>query len=107
MKIKATKVLTNELNKNKTKQFKDYQINLIKLSEQQFNRLVDSNYGYYEHSVDYDYKTSKFNVIEVCYPYNYYACNTYLTTKDLHNIYKQSDKTYNGFIKAFFDAVEV
>lgn len=106
MKIKATKVLTNELNKNKKNQFKDYRINLIKLSEQQFEHYVDIN-GYYEHSVDYNYKTSKFNVIEVCYPYDYYACNKYLTTKDLHKIYKQSDKTYNGFMQTFFECVEV
>lgn len=56
-------------------------------------------------------KIDKYNiygVIVVEYPYNYYACNKYITTNDLIKIWKNTnDKTINGLAKAFCEFVEI
>ena len=101
MKIKATKTLASVLNKN----IKEYQINLVKLNDKQFSYYVDIDI--YNHDIDYDYTTNKFNVIEIIYPFEYYANNRYITTKELTKIFNKSDKTLNGFIDAFKSYVEV
>lgn len=101
MKLKCTKTLANELNKN----IKDYEISLIKLSENEFTWYVDIDK--YKHEIDFDYKTNKYNVLCVYYPNNYYACNKYITTNELSEIFNKCDKTLNGFIKAFFEYVEI
>lgn len=71
-------------------------VDLVALTPEQFRYCVD--YNDYEHEVDYDWKTSMFKVIRVIYPSEYYACDKYLTTKDLSYCLKQSDKTFNGFM---------
>lgn len=102
MKLKATKTLAKELNKRIEK----YNIYGERLTERQFTFMVDSNY--FNHEGDFDYTTNTFGVIVVEYPSNYYACNKYITTRDLVKIWNNTqDKTLDGLAKAFFEYVEI
>lgn len=101
MKVKTTKTMAKTLQQY----FKDYKITQEKLTERQFifNVSIDA----YNHENDFDYITNKYNVLKVTYPNNYYACNRYLTTNDLIRAYDNSDKTFNGFIKAIKQEIEI
>ena len=46
-------------------------------------------------------------VITIYYPANYYACPRDLDDYDLLRIFKQSDKTYNGFFADLLDDIEI
>ena len=101
MKLKATKVLAKLLNEK----IKDYEISLVKFSKNAFEWYVDMDS--YKHTIDFDWKTDKFSVICVSYPCEYYANDKYITTKNLCEIFKNSNKTLDGFIEKFFEYVEV
>ena len=101
MKLKCTKVMAKLLNEK----IKDYEITLEKMTERQFAFLVDLDS--FNHEIDFDCATNKFNVLCVNYPQDYYANNRYITTKELIKIYNQSNKTLDGFIQSFFEYVEI
>lgn len=107
MQIKTTQKFakTMQTQLKKIDKFKNYKITLEKLTQNQFEYYVDcySLHGF----EDYDFTTGKFKVIKIVYPLDYYACDKYLTTSDLIQIYNKSDKTFEGYIKAFCDFVEV
>lgn len=98
MKVKPTHKMVECLKKVLT----GCQVDLVNLTPQEFRYFVDIDD--YDHEVDYDWKTSLFKVIRIVYPSEDYACDKYLTTKDLSYCLKHSDKTFNGFmeeVKAF------
>ena len=101
MKLKVTKTLANTLNKAT----KYCTITTTKLTPQQYSILVDI-YPF-NHDNDYDIITNTYKVMVIEYPPHYYANNQYITTNDLVKIYKMSDKTLNGFIKAFNNYIEI
>ena len=105
MKVKATKVMAEMLNKKFKEHNDGYDVSLEKMSERRFSVNVDLNS--FDHDDDYDYKTGQFNVICVMYPLDYYACNRYLTTKDLVRAFQKSDKTLDGFAEAVYESVRV
>lgn len=94
MKIKTSKVLAKLLNDN----IKEFNIYQQKLTPQQFGWYVDCINS---HDNDYDYKTDKYSVLYITYPANWYANTKYITTDDLYQIFKKSNKTLNGFIDTF------
>lgn len=94
MKIKTSKVLAKLLNDN----IKEFDICQRKITSRHFRLCVDCTQT---HDNDYDYKTDKYSVLCITYPSNWYANSVYITTDDLHRIYKQSNKTLNGFIDTF------
>lgn len=104
MKLTTTKTLTNILNKNSK-----YKITLEKLTIEQFKILVD--FDVWEHEIDYDFTTGKFKVIKVVYPDNFYACDNYITTKDLQRIIQtfasNEQKTLDNFIIHFNNYIEI
>ena len=98
MKIKPTYKMVSYLRKL----LNGCKVDLVYLTPEQFRCCVD--YNDLDHEVDYDWQKSIFKVIRVIYPSEDYACNKYLTTKDLHYCLGQSDKSFNGFmeqLKAF------
>lgn len=101
MRVQTSKVMADLLQKH----FKKYTIYKTKMSENQFKYCVDLDV--FNHDDDFDYKTNKYNVIVIEYPCEYYACNSYLTTKDLTKIFNKSDKTLDGFINAVKNAIEI
>lgn len=106
MKIKATKTMATALNKAmKNSKLSGYKVSLEKFTERQFSLYVDIDS--YKHDADYNLEDGTFNVLKIAYPQDYYACNRYLTTRDLVNIYKHSDKTYDGFMQQVIESIEV
>lgn len=103
MKIKATKTMATAL--NKALKNSNYKVSLEKFTERQFALYVDIDS--YKHDADYNIEDGTFNVLKIMYPQDYYACNRYLTTRDLVRAYKSSNKTYDGFIQAVIESIEV
>ena len=105
MKLKTSKIMAKMLNE-KIKDFGlDYKITQKQITLEQFRLYVD--FDIWEHENDYNSSNQKFNVLEIEYPLDYYACNKYLTTNDLIKIYKDSNKTFNGFLDSFKNYVEI
>lgn len=103
MRVKATNVMAKFL----SEKLKDmgYEIYFTKMSERAYRLSVDIDY--FEHDEDFDYKNEKYGVIVVEYPPEYYACNEYLTTKDLVKLFRDSDKTVDGFIANVKNEIEI
>lgn len=88
--------VTNTTAKLIKKALPQCKIDLVKLSENEFKWLVD--YDIWRNEKDYSIEDGKFKAIRIIYPQEYYACDKYITTRDLEYAFKQSDKTLNGFI---------
>lgn len=101
MKVKATAVMAKTLQKY----IKDYKITLQKYNERAYSMLVD--YNTFDHEEDFDYKTSKFNVIKITYPDDYYACDRYLTTRTLTRLFNKSNGTFESFLQQIKNEIEV
>lgn len=87
MKVKCTKTMANEINKffKQNEKFNGYYAKVDKLR---------------------DFFEGEKQVIIIIYPYNYYALPHMIDNNDLLQIFKNSDKTYNGFFNALLEAVE-
>lgn len=97
-KIKTTHRMTKYIKKL----LPECKVDLVKISMNKFQYLVDFHLG--EHEQDLDYNTLSYWVIRVVYPAEYYACPKYLTTKDLVYCFLQSDRSFESFmdeLKAF------
>lgn len=88
--------VTNTMFRLIKKALPQYKVELVKLTEEEFKWCVDLDV--WGNEVDYCYKDNTFKVIRIIYPPEWYACDKYLTTKDLEYNFKQSDKTLKGFI---------
>ena len=88
MQVKCTKVLAKELNRR-------------------FKRR--DGFGGYFATVEkaWDFWEGEKQVIRVYYPENYYACPRDIDNSDLMRVYKDSDKTFDGFFDTLLDSVEV
>ena len=108
MKIKTTKALAKFLSE-KLKEHettKNYTLTHEKVTQPFFVWSIDFDYWKHEQT-DYDPSTNKFNVFKISYPLDYYACDKYITTKDLTRIFDKSDHTANGFVQAFINYIEI
>lgn len=101
MKLTTTKTLANELNR----ECPALTIRKSKLTAVDFKALVD--YDAFAHDTDFDYATGMFSVIRVEYPADYCAVDRYITTKDLHRIYKRSNGSWNDFVEEFKNEVMI
>lgn len=107
MKLKATKVFTkllkNELAKdNRTK---NYNIELAKLPTRAYELFVDIDRK--SEQFDYDIATNEWRVIKIIYPIDYYANNKYITTYNLHKLWRDARGNYDAFIQLFIDEIEI
>lgn len=101
MKVKVSKTMAKMLNDK----IKEYTITFASMSEHNYKMSVDIDI--FNHDIDYDWINNRYNVIMIEYPCEYYACNNYLTTKDLTKAFDKSDKTLDGFIQAVKNMIEV
>lgn len=89
MKIASTKTMTTLLNKIAKEMGKtDMHFRYITVSPEVYQRYIDMDIYDAEDNGDYNWETRKLRAIEVEYPDEYYACNKYLTTKDIKRIYR-------------------
>jgi hypothetical protein len=107
MQVKISKVMCKSINDylKAQKQFAGYKLKYIELKPNEYKYAVD--YDIYENVIDYDNNKNMFKTIEIEYPANYYACNKYLTTNELKQAYKNCDKTYNSFMQAVANIIEI
>lgn len=107
MKLTTTRALASAINNeiNKDAKFKGYKISRIEMNENAFCLYVDSNI--FNHEIDYNINNGKFNVFRISYPLDFYACDRYLTTKDLNEIFNNSDKTFDGFVACLKNYIEI
>ena len=82
-----------------------YQVQQVKIDARQYTMLVD--YDIYTGAKDYDSKTDTYKVIEILYPVEYYAMPRYINTEFLKRVFKDSDKTLDGYKKELINAIEV
>lgn len=101
MRVKVSKTMVKQLQK----EFKNYLIVYEEMTINDYRWCVNSDLLGNEN--DYDYEKSKFKVIKVLYPYEYYAMPKYLTTNDLGKCFRKSNKTYNSFINEIKNEIEV
>lgn len=73
-----------------------FDVEIGKMNIELYQALVD--YDALNHTEDWDAKANKLKVIRIEYPADCYAMPTYITTKDLTRIFRNSDHTYNGFM---------
>ena len=101
MKVKVSKTMLKEILKylkNKGDKYNGYGVYYTEMNENAYAYCVDYN-GRYANEIDYDYNKGVMKVLKITYPYDYYACDKYLTTRDLTRVFKNSDKTLLGFMK--------
>ena len=92
------KKLINDLSDN-------FKCELVKMSIKEYEYSVD--YNALEHENDYNYETLQFKVLRIVYNSELYACDRYLTTNDLVRIFRNSDKTYEGFKSELLGYLEI
>lgn len=104
--VKATKKMAMEIKKalKNDENFMGYSVDFQNLSSSQFAWLVGSCW---DNEQDYNINTNTFNTICITYPYNYYANNKYLTSKDLLRVFKTCNKTFDGFINDLKSYIEI
>ena len=98
MKLKATKTMAAALNKAAAAAGAGITFTLEKLPERAYGVMVDYDiFGAADYG-DYNYSTGLFQAIRVSYPLECYACDSWLTTKELHRIYTAGDslETYTA-----------
>ena len=88
MRVETTKTMVKEINKNfkNNEKFKDYYATVEKVR---------------------DFFEGEKQVIKIIYPYGYYALPLIIDNRELNRIFKNSDKTYQGFFNDLLEYVEV
>ena len=86
MKVKVSKVFADFINKT----VKDVEARVVKMSENQY-RMNLGGFAVWdaEEFGDYDWQTGEYKAIVVVYPYDYYACPRYISTKELTKEFKR------------------
>lgn len=111
MKIASTKTMATLLNKiAKEMGITDRHFRYITTSREVYARYIDMDYFEAENYGDYNWQTGKFRAIEVEYPDEYYACNRYLTSKELNRIFKWNKariKNADDFAKEVIEEVAI
>lgn len=83
----------------------EYNFRLVKFTLHEFRLFV--NIDDWRHENDYNPATGKMQVIKVIYPGDYYSIPRYITTNDLLDAFRRSDKTMTGFLQAVKDEIEI
>jgi hypothetical protein len=83
----------------------NFSVDYVELAPKAFSFLVDGDE--WRNEADYIWSVGRFKVLRISYPSSYFAGCRYLTTRDLTRIFDESDGTADGFIRSFFEAVEV
>ena len=104
MKIQVSKAMAKEL--NKAIGFCDISYIEMRPETYSWNVSVDSYLNEIDLKFDREGR-NVFKVLKIVYPPEFYAMPAYLTTRDLNRIYRESDRTWDGFINAVKSAVEI
>lgn len=100
MRVQATKTMAREIKKQT-----GFSATLEKFSPERYEVIVD--YDLLANEEDYNWGDRLFSAIRIDYPAEFYAIPRYLSTRDLRRIFRESDKTFNGFFEAVKNAIEI
>lgn len=112
MKIASTTTMAKLLNRVAKEMSKDSGMHFryITITPEAYRRYVDMDLWDAEDYGDYNADTGKLRVIEVEYPSEFYACNNYLTSKELNKIFKNNRdgiENADDFAKVVVEAIEI
>lgn len=105
MRVQATKVMTNAINKYLQEHGEKMRAEYRTASPEHYKTYVD--YDLWNNEGDYLPEQARMRYIQIIYPEHFYAMPGYLTTRELLKIFKKSDKTYNGFMDAVLEAISI
>jgi len=100
MKLKVSKTILNEIKKyfKNDNNCKNYSFEYVEMSPRAYMLNVD----YDADDLDFDHIKNIYKTIRVIYPCNYYACDSYITTKMLVKAYKRGNTT----LKTIFEYIK-
>jgi len=105
MKAQVSKVLVKELNKQFKERGWNYGFNYCETGLDSYRTYINMFYADSEN--DWIESRGMMKYIAVIYPAEYYALPKYLTTNDLVDCFRRSDRTLNGFVNAVRREVEI
>lgn len=105
MKVLATKTMTREINKALHANGEKMRAEYVTMSRRAFSFYVDSDI--WENERDYMPDTDEMRAIKILYPHEYYAMPQYLTSAELVRIFQKSDKTFDGFMDAVIESIQI
>jgi hypothetical protein len=103
MKVKVTNAMAKEIKKALSGIAENVTFGKMNMDLYKWN--VDTDL--FSHEDDFDMNTNKFKVIRIDYPGDCYAIPAYVTTQDLVMIFRNSDRTYDGFFKEIRNAYAI
>ena len=89
MRIQVSKVFANFINKTAKEMGFEAHAEVIALRSSAYTFATGNDIWHGE--CDYDWETGTYRVIEVSYPYNFYATRKFLTTHELTTEFKRND----------------
>jgi len=103
--VKVSPYTVNEIRKELKERLKGYEFEYVEMNEYMYEIYVDSNIR--NHLEDINEKTKNFKVIRIIYPYDYYACDKYITTNDLQKCYKKALGCLNDYYNEIIKLIEI
>lgn len=106
MLIAATKKMVNELNKAAKAAGRPEKFRHVTMAPDLYKWNVSMDiFGAYDHG-DCNYNTGLVRAIRVEYPADWYACDGYITTKQLNKLYRAGD-TVETFTARVLEEIEI
>lgn len=105
MNIQATQVMAKAINKAFKAKGWGYQAKQVMLTDREYSLYVGDVYDAEDYG-DYSDQENKYRAIRIIYPADYYACDRYLTTKDLNRLFSKGD-TLEDYIAKVLEEVEI
>lgn len=106
MLIAATKKMVNELNKAAKAAGRPEKFGHVTMTPDSYKWNVSMDiFGAYDYG-DYSYNTGMVRAIRVEYPADWYACDGYITTKQLNKLYRAGD-TVETFTARVLEEIEI
>lgn len=106
MNIAATKTMADAINKAfKAEGWRDYKASQVMLTEREYSWHVGDVYDAEDYG-DYNDRENKYRVIRIIYPADYYACDKFLSSKELNYIFEKGD-TLEKYMEKVLEAIEI
>ncbi len=102
MRVQATKTMAKAINDYTGK--KTFSARYVEMNTDNYKFYVGS---FFDNIMDYNSAKGVMVAIEITYPAEYYAMPRFLTTKDLDRAFRESDRTFEGFMDRVKEECEI
>lgn len=105
MNVQVSKTMTNEINNY----FKTNGIPYAAIYETMTPAAYGWNVDIYaeQHEDDFLPASGKMRAIKILYPGELYACPRYITSRELSQVFRKSNKTLAGFMRDLYDEIAI